>query len=609
MKFVALISGGKDLFFNIHHCISNGHELVALGNLYPAAEQDEIDLFMFQTVGHDLIDAYAECLGVPLYRQKITGGSSNTDLEYVRTDNDEVEDLHILLSRIQDAHPDVEGVSCGAILSHYQRTRVENVCDRLGLTSLAYLWQRNQEHLMREMIANDLDARLVKVAAIGLDASHLGKSIAEMLPTLLKLNRMYEVHVCGEGGEFETIVLDLPIFKKKLVMKDQRVVAHSLDVFYLKCAVDIVEKEYRPTTIDLMPLVDELFEQISVDEPKVQPSAPTKPYELEVHPFVHATSTKTYVGNLTASAKTLEEETQLVFDELATIVAAHGLTFASIQHVTLLLSNISEFEAVNRVYSAQFPGHLPPSRICIQTALSSAHRVQLSCTFIRGPKKGVHIRSRSYWAPQNIGPYSQAIVESHPTYATATLSGQIPLIPASMHLSPTQLGVLSLQHLYRVKDHVGVKSIAYVICFVTSELLVSYAHDIWTQYCEDIESESWNNRLVVVQVDDLPKHATIEWGGLSYTEVADMYEENEPPVLAGNVNEFEQFEEVAFGSMRVVVAGTNDPSKITKNKDNSLVMAQPHLLTGTEGDLIPVRQAWVGGTRYDYAVITRSEVN
>ena len=85
---------------------------------------------MFQTVGHDVIEYYSQCLDVPLYRQPILGKSTNQNLEYLVTENDEIEDLYKLLSKIVDAHPEIEGVS-GAILSHYQRTRVENVCDRL----------------------------------------------------------------------------------------------------------------------------------------------------------------------------------------------------------------------------------------------------------------------------------------------------------------------------------------------------------------------------------------------------------------------------------------------------------------------------------------------
>ncbi|MED6255625.1 diphthine--ammonia ligase [Ataeniobius toweri] len=61
----------------------------------------------------------------------------------------------------------IEAVSVGAILSDYQRVRVENVCLRLGLQPLAYLWRRDQESLLSEMIKSDLYAILIKVAAFG----------------------------------------------------------------------------------------------------------------------------------------------------------------------------------------------------------------------------------------------------------------------------------------------------------------------------------------------------------------------------------------------------------------------------------------------------------
>jgi len=35
MKFVALLSGGKDSCYNIVHCRRNGHELVAAASLSP----------------------------------------------------------------------------------------------------------------------------------------------------------------------------------------------------------------------------------------------------------------------------------------------------------------------------------------------------------------------------------------------------------------------------------------------------------------------------------------------------------------------------------------------------------------------------------------------
>ena len=52
----------------------------------------------------------------------------------------------------------------GAILSDYQRVRVENVCGRLGLISLAYLWRRDQKELLQEMIDSRLHAIIIKVS-------------------------------------------------------------------------------------------------------------------------------------------------------------------------------------------------------------------------------------------------------------------------------------------------------------------------------------------------------------------------------------------------------------------------------------------------------------
>ena len=129
MQVVALISGGKDSTFNAMHCIANGHQLVALANLQPPPGIDELDSYMYQTVGHDLLSAYAECYGLPLYRRIIKGTARNTSNEYtMQEDGDEVEDLLELLQEVKRCHPNIQGVSSGAIFSNYQRVRVENVC-------------------------------------------------------------------------------------------------------------------------------------------------------------------------------------------------------------------------------------------------------------------------------------------------------------------------------------------------------------------------------------------------------------------------------------------------------------------------------------------------
>ena len=53
-------------------------------------------------------------------------------------------------------------------------------CDRLNLTALAYLWRRNQEELLDEMIKCGVNAILIKVAALG----------------MFTANRIWHEHVC-----------------------------------------------------------------------------------------------------------------------------------------------------------------------------------------------------------------------------------------------------------------------------------------------------------------------------------------------------------------------------------------------------------------------------
>jgi len=62
---------------------------------------DEIDSYMYQSVGHHAVDMYAEAMGLPLYRRTITGSALVTDRHYRKHPNDEVEDLFLLLQDIQ----------------------------------------------------------------------------------------------------------------------------------------------------------------------------------------------------------------------------------------------------------------------------------------------------------------------------------------------------------------------------------------------------------------------------------------------------------------------------------------------------------------------------
>ena len=271
MKYCGLISGGKDSIFNLHKCNSFGHELVCLANLAPASSLSvELDSFTFQTVGHNVVDLIAECLGKELLRESIEKGSStnmalhyfeakndgmtNNEIEITEEDKrqhldstermeDEVEKLYTLLQKVKIKYPDVEAVAVGAILSTYQRSRVENVCARLNLHVLSYLWQYNEIELVQEMIDWQLEAIFIKISSMGLKTrKHLGKTLADNYSDLLSLNKEYEVHVAGEGGEYETLVLDCPLFEKKRIVVDESEIILLSDDYFAPVAVYQINK-------------------------------------------------------------------------------------------------------------------------------------------------------------------------------------------------------------------------------------------------------------------------------------------------------------------------------------------------------------------------------
>ncbi len=204
MKLAALISGGKDSSFAIYRALQEGHEVTELVTIIPANE----DSYMFHSANIHLTKLISEATGIPLTSMTSSGEKEK-----------ELEDLKKALSSVN-----VDGVIAGAIESQYQTSRVRRICDELGLELYAPLWHKEPESLLREMIIV-MDIRMVKVAALGMDESWLGRRFDEkLIEDLKELNRKYRVHLAGEGGEYETLVLDAPFYKKSInLLKTEKV--------------------------------------------------------------------------------------------------------------------------------------------------------------------------------------------------------------------------------------------------------------------------------------------------------------------------------------------------------------------------------------------------
>ncbi|KAI8614232.1 hypothetical protein BC830DRAFT_1128392 [Chytriomyces sp. MP71] len=486
MKVVALLSGGKDSCFNVMHCIANGHEVVAVANLFSEihGDKEESDSFMYQTVGSNaVVPLVAECLGLPLFRRCIRGAAVSVAMDYSEDAGDEVEDLKQLLETVLAEMPDIEAVSVGAILSNYQRIRVEHVCSRLGLTVLAYLWQANQSILLNSMIDCGLHAVLAKVASIGLDTRHLGKSLAEMQPLLEKLSDRFGCHVCGEGGEYETITLDCPVFKKRIVLEGPETIIHSNDagaiVAYLKFGPKTMRiedkseneigmyEELRQQLLDfgarnyvqaadVIGMVRKCAVVAAVDD--VVLDLETQSDEEPNVPSVRLIGGYLAVGGVRSvkdvASATVELDAQSIMDQIGVELHKNGMTWSDVVMMQLFVADMNDFGVVNAVYGSYF-GINPPTRVTVEVGFHARDscRIQADCLAFKNVenteikrkvnKSVMHVQGISYWAPSNIGPYSQTVKLNDHLF----VAGQIGLIPNQMALPSFSLLCTDLSQL------------------------------------------------------------------------------------------------------------------------------------------------------------------
>jgi len=201
MKIAVLFSGGKDSVRIVHWCLKKGYTVKYLVTMLSKRE----DSWMYHTPNIHLTELSAEAIGIPIITKETSGIKEK-----------EVEDLRDVLKVL-----DIDTVACGGIFSSYQRARIERVCKELKLKLLTPFWHTDPEKFMRETMNLGFDVRIIGVYAEGFNENWLGKKLdKKTINDLVSLNKKHGISIVGEGGEYETIVVDGPVFKKKIKIID-----------------------------------------------------------------------------------------------------------------------------------------------------------------------------------------------------------------------------------------------------------------------------------------------------------------------------------------------------------------------------------------------------
>lgn len=197
MNVAALVSGGKDSILALHVAQCHGWDVTHVVTVRSKAP----DSYMFHVPNTDLAPLVADAVGVPLVTVETHGEKES-----------EVADLQAALATLP-----IDGFVSGALASEYQRTRLEGVGHRLGLRSFTPLWHKPPMEILRTVARPGWDVRFAAVAAEGLGETWLGRRLdATAADDLERLGARFGVHPGGEGGEYETLVLDAPCYRRRI---------------------------------------------------------------------------------------------------------------------------------------------------------------------------------------------------------------------------------------------------------------------------------------------------------------------------------------------------------------------------------------------------------
>ncbi|WP_084374809.1 Dph6-related ATP pyrophosphatase [Reichenbachiella faecimaris] len=190
-------SGGKDSCFALMQQLAKGDQLKVIMNVMDENQEYSKSHGLTQEV----LKAQAKVLDVSI--QLASASWSTYEKNFISN-----------LQQIKADHR-IQGMVYGDIDIQKHRDWEEKVSAIANIQAYLPLWQGNRRELVESMIDAGIRAIIVSCNhTLGLD--FLGVEIThDLIPKL----EAHGVDVCGENGEYHTLVIDCPLFKEPIHIK------------------------------------------------------------------------------------------------------------------------------------------------------------------------------------------------------------------------------------------------------------------------------------------------------------------------------------------------------------------------------------------------------
>ena len=205
MSYIVSWSGGKESCLALYQALGRGYQISHLVNFI----SEEFHRVSFHGTEARLIQLQSQAIGIPLLQKEASRDGYESDFkEAVR-------------SLIPGG---VEGMVFGDIYLQEHRDWVERVCGELGIEAIEPLWGRSPEEILVSLIDNGSEAVIVSAKSGLIDEDCVGRRVDRAFMDYLKSKK---IDLCGENGEYHTLVVNGPLFQRQIQLTESRTIARD----------------------------------------------------------------------------------------------------------------------------------------------------------------------------------------------------------------------------------------------------------------------------------------------------------------------------------------------------------------------------------------------
>jgi len=215
-------SGGKDSCLALNKAINQGYQVKYLLNF----TSSETKRCCFHGLDGSLLQLQSEAIGIPLIQKEMPDDMNGYE-----------EQFKSILCKLKESDG-IKGMIFGDIYLDEHKDWVERVCDDVGILAIEPLWNQPTESLINEFIDLGYKSVIISAKADLFGKESMGRIIDK---DFVKELMQKEICLCGENGEFHTFVIDGPIFKRKIIVKESQ--ALLIDGFWKHWSLDIKKAE------------------------------------------------------------------------------------------------------------------------------------------------------------------------------------------------------------------------------------------------------------------------------------------------------------------------------------------------------------------------------